>query len=45
MQFKEKLMSHTWENGEKPNFGPNFCPFGLNLSPEIFFMSFTSTSS
>ena len=29
-------MSHTWENDEKPNFGPNFDPFGPNLGSPIF---------
>ena len=24
-------MNHTWKNGEKPNFGTNFSPFGPNL--------------
>ena len=36
MQFKEKLLSHTWENGEKHNFGPNFDPFGQNVVPRFF---------
>ena len=36
MQFKEKLLSHTWENGEKHNFGPNFDPFGQNVGPRFF---------
>ena len=31
-------MMQTWENQEKPNFGPN-------LAPQMFFESFTSTSS
>ena len=30
-------MSHIWEKGEKPNFGPNFDPFGPNLGSPIFF--------
>ena len=37
MQFQRKLMNITWENGEKPNFGPNFDSFGPNLGPEFFF--------
>ena len=45
MQFKEKLISHTWENGEKPNFGPHFDPFGPNLGPPIFSVTFTAISS
>ena len=28
-------MSHTWENDEKPNFGPNFDLFGPNLGSPI----------
>ena len=32
MQFQEKLMNQTWENGKKPSFGINFGPFDLNLS-------------
>ena len=31
MQCKGKLMNQTWENGEKPNFGPDFGPFSPNL--------------
>ena len=34
MQF-EKL---NWENSEKPNFGPNFGPFGPNLGRQFFFL-------
>ena len=40
MQFKRKLMSHTWENREKHNFGPNFDPFGPTFAPAIFFGQF-----
>ena len=40
MQIKGKLMNQSWENGEKPNFRPNF---GANLAPQIFFVGFTST--
>ena len=36
MQFKEKLMNHTWENGIKPNFTSNFDPFGPNLGSRNF---------
>ena len=43
MQFKEKIMSQTLENGENPKFGPNFCPFGPNVDPYFFFVGFTST--
>ena len=45
MKFKGKLMNKTWENGKKPNFGPNFGPLGPSLTPLLFFMTFTSTSS
>ena len=31
MQFQEKLKNQIWENGEKPNFGPDFGPFCPNL--------------
>ena len=40
MQFKEKLMNQTSENGEKPNFGLDFGLFRPNLWPEFFFMEF-----
>ena len=45
MQFPEKLTNQTLDNGEKPNFGPNFGLFGLNLSPPHFFVHFSSASS
>ena len=46
MQFKEKLMNQTWENGKKnPNFQHNFGLFGLNLEPQTFSVDFTSTTS
>ena len=45
MQYKGKLMNQTWENGLKPNFGPNCGLFGPNLGHKIFFAGFTSTSS
>ena len=38
-------MNQTWENKTKPNFGSDFGPFGPNLSPPNFFVSFTSTTS
>ena len=41
MQFKGKIMNQTGENGNKPNFGLDFGPFGPNLGPQIFFMGFT----
>ena len=43
MQFIEKLMNQTWENGKKINFGPNFDLFGPHLSPHTppnFFCGF-----
>ena len=43
MQFTGKLMNQTWENDEKPNFGPDFGPFDPNLGPQNFFDGFTST--
>ena len=36
-------MNQTWENKEKPNFGPDFAPFGPNLALDFFHMTFTST--
>ena len=33
-------MNQTWENGKKPNFGPDFGPFGPNLGPQTFFRRF-----
>ena len=48
--FKLKLMNQTWNNGEKPNFGLNFGPFGPYLHPSppkenIYIVSFNTTSS
>ena len=37
MQFKRKVMNQISENGKKPNFGPDFDPFGQNLGPKDFF--------
>ena len=38
-------MNQTWENGKKPNFGPNSGLFGTNLGTQMFlFVDFTSTS-
>ena len=45
LQVKGKLINQTWENGKKPNFGPNFGLFDPNLDPWNFFAAFTSTSS
>ena len=33
-------MNQAWENGEKPNFGPDFGPFGPNLGPKNIFRGF-----
>ena len=41
MEFQEKLMKQTWENGKKISFGPNFDQFG----PKKCFVDFTSTRS
>ena len=30
IQFQEKLMVQTHENGEKPHFGPDLGPLGPN---------------
>ena len=37
MQFQGKVINQTWENGEKPSFGPNFGP---NLVLENYFRDF-----
>ena len=37
MQYQEKLMNQTRENGKKPNSGPDFGPFGPNSGCQIFF--------
>ena len=36
IKFRGKLMKQTWENSEKPNFGPNFESFRPNLGPQTF---------
>ena len=38
-------MDQNWENLEKPDFGPDFGPFGPHLGCETFFVGFMSTSS
>ena len=43
MQFQEKLMNQTWENGKKPSFKPGFGPFGLHSDAKNFLVGFTST--
>ena len=40
MQFRGKLINQTWENGKKPNFGPEFGPFWPKFSPQKFFRGF-----
>ena len=37
MQFQEKLMIQTQENGKKTHFGPNLGPLGRNLDRHFFF--------
>ena len=37
IQFQEKLMNQSWENGKKPSFGTDFGSFGLNRL-QIFFV-------
>ena len=36
-------MNQTWENGKKPNFGPDVGPFCPKFGPLNFFAGFTST--
>ena len=45
MQSEGKLINQTWENGKKPNAGPDFLLFDPKLPPPPFFACFTSTSS
>ena len=37
-------MSQTWENGKKPNFGPDFGPFAQNLGRQNFFSKYLASS-
>ena len=37
MQFQEKLIIRTQENGEKPHFGPDLGLLGPNFGCQIFF--------
>ena len=37
VQYQGKLMNQTCKNDKKPNFGPDFGPFGPNLGPKKFF--------
>ena len=39
VQYQEKVMMQTWENGEKPHFGPNIEPLGPNSSRQIVFIN------
>ena len=36
MQFPGKLVNETWENDEKPDFGPKFGTSDPNLGPKFF---------
>ena len=40
MQFKEKLITQTWNNGKKTNFRPDFCLLEPDLGPPNFFGEF-----
>ena len=42
VRLKETLMNQTWENGEKPNFGPEFGQFDSNLGFKIYSVNITS---
>ena len=37
MQFKETLMNQTWENGKKPNLGPDFGLLAQIFHPSSIF--------
>ena len=37
IEFQEKLMSLTWENGKKSTFEPDFGAFGPNSGHQFFF--------
>ena len=37
-----KLINQTWKNDKKPNFRPDFDPFGPNFNTQIFFAGFIS---
>ena len=36
MQFEGKLMNQTWENGQKPSFGPDLAFLAQIWSPNFF---------
>ena len=38
IQFQEKLMIQTQENGKKPYFGPDLSPLGPNSSHQKIFI-------
>ena len=38
MQFQGKIMNQTWENGKKPNFGPDFGPFSPKFGSQKNFL-------
>ena len=38
MQFQEKRLIQTQENGEKPHFGSDLDPLGSNSNHQIFFL-------
>ena len=40
VQFHRKLTNQTRENGKKPDFGPDFGPFGPNWGCHFFFFFF-----
>ena len=37
-------MNEIWKNDKKPNFEPDFGPFGPYFDSQTFFVSFTSTN-
>ena len=42
MQFQEKRMMQTQENGEKRYFGPDLSPFGPNSGDQFFLNNLAS---
>ena len=44
LHLKGKLINQTWENGKKPNFGPDFCPFWPKFGPQFFLFFVGATS-
>ena len=43
MQFQGKIINQTWENGKKPSFMTDFCPYGSNSGSQIFFKNLASS--